>query len=310
MLPIRQHLLMLTCLKSNAKMVLVEVCELAENGKKGGCFASNTTLARDLGISLATVTRTVASLVAAGLLTSDVVKAEANRRYLRPTARLRACYTGGSEAQQLAAIAELTIVKNDTDYSQNEQVTIVKTGADYSQNASRVLGDDQYDQVDDQEALLTQEREAFQKKIGELENENARLRHLLAQSQASHTRGAAGGYREFEAEWPAQLHPPFKTPAFREAWAKFAGYLAELGKPFRGHQHEDAALQKLRRLVGTDHTLALKALTDTMANGWHNLNLDNSKAARPETGAPGQAEERLSTIDETLQARRERRAAA
>lgn len=321
MLPIRQHLLTLTCLKSTAKTVLVEVCELAENGKQGGCFVSNATLARDLGISLATATRTVASLVGAGLLTSDVVKAEANRRYLRPTPRLRACYVGGSEAQQLAAAATLTIVKNeaetdltivktDSDYSQNGSLTIVKNDSDYSQNASRVLGDDQYDQVDDQEALLTQERADFKKKIGELQTENARLRQLLAQTQAAHTRGgAAGGYREFSADWPEQLHPPFATLAFRQAWAAYASYLAELGKPFRGHHHEDATLQKLRRLVGTDHALALQALADTMANGWYNLNLDHSKAEHPERKT-GQVAERLSTIDETLQARRARRETA
>jgi DNA-binding transcriptional ArsR family regulator len=189
MLPIRQNLLTLTCLKSNAKTVLIEVCELAENGKKGGCFASNATLSADLGMSLATVVRTVATLVEAGLLTTDVVKAEGNRRYLRPTARLRACYTGGTEAQQLAVAAELTIVKkqpkaeltivkNDIDYSQNGELTIVKNDTDYSQNASRVYGDDQYDQVTtkDDQPPTPEEWVWAQKKIAELESENAKLK--------------------------------------------------------------------------------------------------------------------------------------
>jgi DNA-binding MarR family transcriptional regulator len=195
MLPIRQHLLTLTCLKSTAKAVLIEVCELAENGGKGSCFASNPTLAESLGISLKTLTRKIEELEAAGLLTRLVVKAEANRRYLRPTPLLRACYAGGTEAQQLSHAAELTIVRNaedpevtivksDRDYSQNCPVTIVKSDRDYSQNGSRVIGDDQYDQVDDQhdQPLRPSERAVFEKKIGDLQ---AQVNHLKAQLATS-----------------------------------------------------------------------------------------------------------------------------
>jgi DNA-binding MarR family transcriptional regulator len=208
MLPIRQNLLTLTCLKSTSKTMLVEVCELAENGGKGSCFASNATLARNLGISPATAVRKIAELEKAGLLTSVVVKAEANRRYLRPTAAVRACYLGGSKAEQLAAANNLTIVKNaaattlaivktDNDYSQNSEVTIVKTDNDYSQNASRVIGDDQYDQktTRDEGVALRAELTRAQKKIGELEGLlAARTSELVAlknQVPASHTRGGA-----------------------------------------------------------------------------------------------------------------------
>ena len=189
MLPIRQNLLTISWLKSAAKTMLIEVCELAENGGQGACFASNATLARNLGISAATVVRKIAELEAARLLTSMVVKAEGNRRYLRPTAAVRACYAGSNKAEHITALCNLTIVKNailtpltiaktNDDYSQNKELTIVKTDSDYSQNASRVFGDDQDDQLDDQDKqrAWASERAALQKKIIELESENAQLK--------------------------------------------------------------------------------------------------------------------------------------
>jgi hypothetical protein len=54
-LPSCQHLLILTCLKNTAEDVRVDVCELAETGGKGTCYASNTTLAQSLGLSKPTV---------------------------------------------------------------------------------------------------------------------------------------------------------------------------------------------------------------------------------------------------------------
>lgn len=301
MLPIRQHLLTLTCLKSTAKTVLVEVCELAENGKKGGCFVSNATLARDLGISLATVTRTVASLVEAGLLTSYIAKAEANRRYLRPTPRLRACYTGGTEAQQLAAAAELTIVKsepeteltivkNDSDYSQNGSVTIVKNDSDYSQNASRVLGDDQYDQVDDQhdQRLSPGERAVFEKKIGDLQAEVKHLKAQLARKAPPVAGRPPAGYRNFEDDWPPNLTPPFQPPAFRIAWATYADYAAEIGKPF-GPISEKQALAELGRFAAGDMQRALRILAHNITQRYRTLtNDDGTQSARKPSGAgPG-----------------------
>jgi DNA-binding MarR family transcriptional regulator len=291
MLPIRQHLLTLTCLKSTAKAVLVEVCELAENGGKGACFASNTTLAQSLGMSKATVVRKIAELEEAGFLGSEVVKAQANRRYLRPTPRLRACYAGGTEAQQLAAATELTIVKNepetdltivktdtdysqngevtivktDTDYSQNGEVTIVKTDTDYSQNASRVLGDDQYDQVTtrDDHPLTPSERAGFQKKIADLEfqvaqltAENLRLlppvaqppRQIAAELQGpQHSDASKALAADMAKVW--KLTP---MPNGGRKWAQLhrfthqmelAGRLSEVTKQFAGYR---AYLEKRR----------------------------------------------------------------
>ena len=312
MLPIRQHLLTLTCLKSTAKTVLVEVCELAENGKKGGCFASNATLSADLGMSLATVVRTVATLVEAGLLTSEVVKAEANRRYLRPTPRLRACYVGGTEAQQLAAAAELTIVKSapetdltivksDSDYSQNGGVTIVKNDSDYSQNASRVLGDDQYDQVDDQhdQRLSPSERAAFEKKIGDLQAEILHLKARLALAKAPPVAGRPpAGYRDFDGEWPENLTPPFEPPAFRTAWATYAAYAHEIGKPF-GAISEKQALADLGRFAAGDMQRALRILAHNITQRYRTLTNDDGiqsarKPSGPGAGSPSAG--RVSTL--------------
>jgi DNA-binding MarR family transcriptional regulator len=298
MLPIRQHLLTLTCLKSTAKAVLIEVCELAENGGKGACFASNATLSKDLGISLATVVRTVASLEAYGLLSSRVVKAEANRRYLRPTPLLRACYTGGTEAQQLAAAADLTIVKNEpepeltivkseSDYSQNSELTIVKSESDYSQNASRVIGDDHYDQLDDQhDQPLTRRERAFQKKIGDLQQELTLLRAQLAERQAPPVAGRPpAGYRDFSEAWPHQLRPPFSPPAFHTAWGTYAGYRAEINKPFRGNIGEQEALDTLGRFAAGDMQRALHILAHNITQGYRTLtNDDGNLSSQPAAG--------------------------
>ena len=304
MLPIRQHLLTLTCLKSTAKAVLVEVCELAENGGKGACYASNTTLAQSLGLSKPTVVRMVTLLEEGGLLSSEVVKSQGNRRYLRPTPRLRACYLGGTEAQQLAAASLLTIVKNEpapaltivkseADYSQKDGLTIVKNEADYSQNSSRVLGDDQNDHstTTHDQPLAASEREAYQKKIGDLEAEVANLKAQLARKTGPPVAPPPprSGYRDFYADWPEQLRPPFRSPEFREAWAKWAGYRFEIGKAYGGNISEQADLDKLSELAGKDEAKALKIIADSISANWKKLiydqpNRNNFPGQRPAAG--------------------------
>jgi DNA-binding MarR family transcriptional regulator len=292
MLPIRQHLLTLTCLKGNAKMVLIEVCELAENGKQGGCFVSNATLARDLGISLKTATRMVASLEAAGLLTASINKAQGNRRYLSPTPAVRACYVGGTSAQQLAAAAELTIVKSepetdltivnsDPDYSQNGPLTIVKNDPDYSQNASRVYGDDHDDQVTtkDDHPLTPSERVGFQKKIADLEFENAQLKAKILEigppvAAPPHKPVAPPRlttYRNYDGPWPEQFAPLFESLSFLNAWAQWGKYLAELGKPHRGHNHEQTDLAELGRMAAGSEPRAIEIITQSISAGWKRL---------------------------------------
>lgn len=84
---------------------------------------------------------------------------------------------------------------------------------------------------------------------------------------------AAGTYRAYDDPWPEQLHPPFETPAFHAAWAKWGTYLAELEKPHRGHTHEAEDLLKLSRLAAGDHAQALAIISESISAGWKSLNL-------------------------------------
>jgi len=305
-LPIRKRLSALTCIKAGPKAVLIEVCELHENGGRG-CFASNGALSKKLGVSVATVTRTVASLTSWGLLATRIVPAEANRRYLCPTAAVRACYAAANEAQQLAAVAELTIVKsspeteltiveNETDYSQNGELTIVKNGVDYSQNASRVIGEDQKKTILEaqlqslREGLAEAEDEltAAQKKIVELEAENARLRALGAAGTMTSHQGGRWGYD------PAEIHPalvlPFDTPDFREAWIAYRTFREQQKHPqFTGGMQEQAALQHLGNLAGGSEAEALEIIKYNIRGGWKDLYKPDAKRTSTQQSAPGQS---------------------
>lgn len=306
-LPIRKRISALTCLKAGPKAVLIEVCELHENGGRG-CFASNGTLSKKLGVSVATVTRTIASLTTWGLLATRVVPAEANRRYLSPTPALRACYAVGSDAQQLAAVADLTIVKTEpeteltivnpvNDYSQNGELTIAKNEADYSQNASRVIGEDQKKTIlEDQlrnlrEGLAEAEEElaAAQKKIVELE---ARLQ---AERQASHTRGGGGLTHEQGGRWqydPAaiadNLKLPFDNDEFRTVWAAYRQYREEKGLPrLTGGMQEQEALRSLSNLAGGSQQLAHELIAQTIRKGWKDFYKLDEQRPTPQQNAVG-----------------------
>jgi len=319
MLPIRQTLNALPALNRTAKAVLIEVCELAEHGTHGCCTAKNEYLVSRLGGTERTISRTLTMLEQRGLLLSQ---GQGKARRLSPSATLRACYASSDEAARHAAATRLNLVtegsldapnldtldtnldiqpsqsvqveavdnldnldKMGTEPRQNGSVNLDKTGAEPRQNGSRVLGDDQYDQVDDQEALSSQERARLKKKIGELEMENVRLRSLLAArtpaptppvARPPHSPEArrAGTYRDYDAEgWPEQLHPPFETPAFHAAWAKWGKYLVEIGKPHRGLISEDENLLELRQLADGSHELALTIISKSISIGWKSLNL-------------------------------------
>jgi hypothetical protein len=326
-LPIRQRLSALTCLKAGPKAVLIEVCELHENGGKG-CYMSNDTLAKKLGVSLATATRTIGSLVGWGLLYSTVIKAEANRRYLSPSATVRACYASPSSAEQLAAVCALTIVKIEpeqvltivnpvADYSQNGELTIVKNVTDYSQTASRVYGDDQDDQFndqDDQPAALA----LAQKKIAGLTEElseaftdlaacRATIADLRAQLENEKKRGAATRVGTSVAALP------YTSEEFAAKWQAFRtsqGIAA-------GSARETALLETLQGVAATNEVLALSCLKKSIEMGWKTFykpdeprtqsSQQSERGAKPTaaaaTGARALAE-RLALIDE--QQRQER----
>jgi DNA-binding MarR family transcriptional regulator len=298
-LPIRQRLSALTCLKPGAKAVLMEVCELHENGGRG-CFISNGTLSKKLGVSLATVTRTIASLAAWGLLAAHVVPAEANRRYLVPAAAVRACYAGGTEAQQLAAVLELTIVKSEsasvltivnpgTDYSQNGELTIVKNGADYSQNASRVIGDEQDDQLDEQDdqrealALASKKNKELAAALAEANASLATCRTtiatLRAELDASHTRGRATGVAT-----PIASTLPYASAEFAESWQSFRA--ANGIAPNSARERE--LFKSLAEMASTE-IAAIATVNKAIRKGWKDLyKLDEPRPVN--LPAPGQPE--------------------
>lgn len=276
-LPIRQRLSAITCLKAGPKAVLMEVCELHENGGRG-CFISNPKLAEKLGVSVPTVTRTVSYLVAAGLLFSEVVKAEANRRYLSPAPAVRACYTG-KEAAQLAAVSELTIVKNDeeteltivklaADYSQNSELTIVKNDTDYSQNASRVYGDDHYDQLDDQddqrEALalaqkkIAEQAEALDQALQDLNTCRATIADLRTQLENEKKKGGANRVATSVASLP------YTSEEFAVKWHSFrvSQGIAQ------GSAREAALLETLQGVAAGSEKTALSCLNKSIEMGW------------------------------------------
>jgi transposase len=301
-LPIRKRLSALTCIKAGPKAVLIEVCELHENGGRG-CFVSNDALSKKLGVSVATVTRTVASLTAWGLLAARVVASEGNRRYLAPTAAVRVCYAAGAEAEQLAAVAdltivksELTIVKTEVDYSQNGEMTIVKNEADYSQNASRVIGEDQKKTILEaqlknlREGLAEVEKELVeaQKKITELEAENEKLRTLGGAAGAM-TSQQGGRWSYDPAAISESLVLPFETPEFRQVWVAYRTFREEdAQRQLTGGMQEQEMLRKLSNLAEGDEQKAIAIITQTIAKGWKDLyKLDEQ---RPSNKQPGQLE--------------------
>lgn len=102
----------------------------------------------------------------------------------------------------------------------------------------------------------------------------------------------AGTYRDYDAEgWPEQLHPPFETPAFHAAWAKWGKYLAEIGKPHRGDISEDENLLELRQLANGNHEMALTIISKSISAGWKSLNIPThaTSARTAATGRPGAA---------------------
>lgn len=79
-------------------------------------------------------------------------------------------------------------------------------------------------------------------------------------------------WRDYDGPWHPQLHPPFETPAFRVAWAKWGKYLAEIDKGHAGPTREDEDLLRMRQLAGTDHELALHIISTSISCGWKSLN--------------------------------------
>ncbi|WP_167856506.1 helix-turn-helix domain-containing protein [Hymenobacter metallicola] len=203
MLPIRQNLNQLAGINRTYKAVLIEVCELVENGTAGTCNASNEYLAERLRASPRTISRTLAGLEALGLLD---VSGATNKREMLPSPALRACYAGADMPAALRFVsAALTIDKTidktaPTMDKTGEMAiatlsgTIDNQGANYgqlgpnsSQLGSRVYRDDHTtsnDQTVEVEALRSALATA-EKKNGELAAELEKVTHQRDQLRNS-----------------------------------------------------------------------------------------------------------------------------
>ncbi|MBJ6145719.1 helix-turn-helix domain-containing protein [Hymenobacter sp. BT559] len=199
MLPIRQTINALPGLKRTEKAVLIEVCQLAENSEPAGwCTAKNDYLVQALGGTERTMSRTITALESRGLLLS---KGQGKARKLGASPALRACYAGADEATRRAAIATLNLDKNGhqprqieptnldkngaqprqndevkaAEPRQNGSANLDKNGHQPRQNGSRVIGDQQYQQLTSSPPT-PEEWVAAQKKIAKLELENSQLK--------------------------------------------------------------------------------------------------------------------------------------
>lgn len=311
MLPIRQTILALPHLGSTNKAVLTEVCQLAEAGG-GWCRATNPYLAAALATTERTITRRLTALEARGLL---LAVGDGKARRLAPTPALRTCYAAADEVARTAAVAALNLANLDTlgasnldtlgtEPRQGVQVDEVQPtpnldtlgaeprhfgsanldtlGRQPRHFGSRVIGDQQDQQVDQHHPLAASERAALQKKIGDLQAEVAHLKAQLARVKAPPVAGRPpAGYRDFEADWPPELRPPFEPPAFRAAWATYAAYSAEIGKPF-GPISEQQALDTLGRYAAGDMQRALRILSHNITQRYRTLtNDDGTQSPRP-----------------------------
>lgn len=321
MLPIRQILnaLPTSALNRTAKAVLIEVCRLAELDAQGWCTALNPYLVTCLGGTERTMTRALTLLEQRGLLLS---KGQGKARRLAPTPALRACYAGADEAIRQAALAALNLDKsgheprqtgssnldnlaNNLDKTgaeprqsdgveaaqprQNGSTNLDKSGAQPRQNGSRVYGD-QFNQDSTSTPPTPEEwvseRAAFEKKIGDLENENRQLKAKILelvppvaatpQKPASPPRLTT--YRDYDGAWPEQFAPLFDSDAYRTSWAQWGKYLDELGKPHRGHNHEKTDQAELGRMAAGSESRAIEIITLSISAGWKRL-IDHKPAA-------------------------------
>lgn len=103
-LPIRQNLDVLAGLNRTQRAVLTLVVELAENGGKGYCDATNAYLCQRTQATARTVTRTLAELQRLSLLASG---GHTTRRQITATDTLRPCYASASKEACFAATIAL-----------------------------------------------------------------------------------------------------------------------------------------------------------------------------------------------------------
>lgn len=294
-LPIRQTLNRLPISRTH-RAVLIEVCELAAQ-KHGACTASNGYLGERLAASERTASRTVCELVAAGLL---VEQGRGKARRLTPAGPLLACY---SPAENLANLASLNLAnlakqpsqpsqdgaveggrnlaKQRTQPSQTAHLNLANPGSQPSQTASRVYGDDQNDQLndqDDQPAALA----LAQKKIEGLAFELTEALESLAACRATIVELRAD--LETEKRKSRATHAAAPVASAAHVSSEFAA----IWKDFRVAQgiaangaRERVLLASLAELAANEDE-AIAIVTKSVRKGWNDLyKLDEPRPQYP-----------------------------
>lgn len=284
--PIRQQLNQLTSLNRTHKAILIEVCELAENGNKGACTATNPYLATRLGASKRTVSRTVVDLDALGLLEALGM---GKSRTLRPSSGLRSCYVGDKntcainldnldkqlrQPRQNGEIGEVAnLDKMGSQPRQNRYPNLDKIGSQPSQNGSRVYRDDQDDHkttIDEQAKELASLRAALaaaQSDLALMTADRDRLAEevttLKAQRPASHTRARAAAELVF---------PEWATDSFRADWQEWVAY-----RQTKRDKLKPASLQKmLDKLSAFDEAYCKILFDKAISSGYTGLVFDDT----------------------------------
>lgn len=275
-LPIRQRLSALTCLKAGPKAVLIEVCELAEHGSKAAVTASNAYLAQRLGSSERTVSRVLSDLERIGFIV--VAERQGKARQMVPSPTVRAVYCEAQPSQihldnlaKMAKFGEVEPSQKWSQPSQNGSSNLAKNGDQPSQNGSRVYGDDQDDQLDDQEEqALRDELALAQKKIADLlaelaDSENSlqlsrkTITDLRAELQASQTRARANGVATPNRQLPYSAE-------FAEKWESFR---LTLGVASNGAREREL-LASLAKMASTEDE-AVAIVAKALRKGWKDL---------------------------------------
>ncbi|MBO3273206.1 hypothetical protein [Hymenobacter defluvii] len=128
-LPIREHLNQLTVLPSAARVILIEICEMVENGKKGTFFGGNEYLAQKACCHPVSVSKHLRLLKKAGLLTEYLENGNSAKRTLTPCPELVEAYTSGD----LSGVSGmLTQAKQDANPTLSRGLSQAKQGANHT----------------------------------------------------------------------------------------------------------------------------------------------------------------------------------
>jgi hypothetical protein len=329
-LPIRQNLDVLAGLNRTQRAVLTLVVELAENGGKGYCDATNDYLCKRTQATARTVTRTLAELQRLGLL---AVGGHTTRRQITATSLLRPCYASGTKEACFAATISLgealsidkMAIEEPEMSIDNQGAAIDKPGQCLETNGALSIDipcipykETSKDEYLDENNEKAKELALAQKKIAGLAFDLAEALEDLSACRATITdlrnqlenEKKKGGATRVATSVAAL---PYSSEEFAAKWQAFRisqGVAA-------GSARETALLATLQGVAATNEVMALSCLNKSIEMGWKSFykpdesrnqpSQQSERGAKPTaagaTGARALAEQ-LALIDE--QQRQER----